>query len=881
MVTLISVVEAKQTSGGWAEPANLSRSAGTSQPQVVVDWQGHAHAIWMNKDNSFYYSRTDITGWSPASAIELPFGTRRFDLDLDENDPTPLYKPQLIADQTGNIHSLWLDADGRLFHSRVPAAEFGQFESWLSPLLLADSAIKMQMTIDEDGARHLVYLRSISSGQFPAGLYYRQSTDGGFTWSSPRQLYISPYFQNVSIDQANIQISTAGSDNVVVSWEDPIQETISVINSNDGGQSWVPATFVDQREAGDTFESLGPGNLAMASAGESILMIWQAGHQGAQCDRYFQSSIDGGSTWQPKSEMNSEISECATDLILFGDRQGGLILVDTTESAVHISIWNGEAWSQPATERILSSFTNPVTFRTIKFSCMEPAITGTGTESEPYSLIIVGCELNLDVWALSADLNALKQRIAPIAKSPWQRAEYLATTDQDSSLSLVGDGNGRLHAFWVDGPASEESGATISYSRWDGSSWSSGRPVLTASTDNPLVSPSILFAPPDMLEAVWASSNPGGLQFSQVNDNLAAVAAEWSIPIDLPVIREAAYSPDLGVDKNGNSYVVYAIPLNEDRGIYLTASFDGGESWTESSVIFDAASEGWEMVDKPRIAIGDNGTIHVMWIRMGSPPSAKPLSVHYAASTDSGLTWSDANLIAEGSISWAKPLVSGDRVVHRLWNDLNDGLWHDQSIDSGLNWGQIRRLTSNLTNLQSFNATVDAAGRLNLAAVVIEEKENERPHAFLRHWTFIGDQWEAGESLEIGSAIGGELAIATTSDGTLAVLYGGMADSGDDSQHLQGIYSTYRHIDLPEFTPTPLPTFTPSPPSQPTAMPTQTPAPTATAFFPLEDNQLDGLPIPIDTSDPFIGPLVGVIPAALLIVVAFFVVVRIVRSDRR
>ena len=94
------------------------------------------------------------------------------------------------------------------------------------------------------------------------------------------------------------------------------------------------------------------------------------------------------------------------------------------------------------------------------------------------------------------------------------------------------------------------------------------------------------------------------------------------------------------------------------------------------------------------------------------------------------------------------------------------------------------------------------------------------------------------------------------------------------------IYGSSRELDLPSFSPTPLPTLTPQPPPPVTAIPTQTPAPTPTAFFPTEANEDGGLSLPIDTGNPLIGPLVGIIPAAIVILVAFFVVVRIVRGDR-
>jgi hypothetical protein len=137
------------------------------------------------------------------------------------------------------------------------------------------------------------------------------------------------------------------------------------------------------------------------------------------------------------------------------------------------------------------------------------------------------------------------------------------------------------------------------------------------------------------------------------------------------------------------------------------------------------------------------------------------------------------------------------------------------------------------------------------------------------------------ESLNVtGTGVEG-LASAATVGGKLAVLYSSQSDTAEGDISMMDIYGSGRELDLPSFVPTPLPTLTPQPTPQATARPTQTPAPTPTVFFPREANEDGGLSLPIDTSNPFIGPLVGIIPAAIVILIAFFFVVRIVRGDRR
>jgi hypothetical protein len=77
---------------------------------------------------------------------------------------------------------------------------------------------------------------------------------------------------------------------------------------------------------------------------------------------------------------------------------------------------------------------------------------------------------------------------------------------------------------------------------------------------------------------------------------------------------------------------------------------DGGDNWLDQVIAFDAADSSWDMVDNPKLTIGQDGTLHLMWIRYGSPPISNPMSIHYSGSTDGGLTWSEPGEVALGKI---------------------------------------------------------------------------------------------------------------------------------------------------------------------------------------------------------------------------------------
>jgi hypothetical protein len=178
---------------------------------------------------------------------------------------------------------------------------------------------------------------------------------------------------------------------------------------------------------------------------------------------------------------------------------------------------------------------------------------------------------------------------------------------------------------------------------------------------------------------------------------------------------------------------------------------------------------------------------------------------------------------------------------------------------------------------------LDGAGRLwVLQATGTRSEENEIRAPFeLSGWVLSEGRWQPAEALRLGGLEIEELAVTANSGGNLYVLFSALASALGVNQEEQAIYFAGRTLDLPAAQPTALPTLTPTPLPESTLAPTPEPMPTATTSFPTEQGQEGGLPIPIDTSNPLTGPLLGIIPAAAVVLVAFFIGVRLLRGDRR
>ena len=100
---LSAAVIAQSDDSAWNGPVNLSLSGGAEEPESVVDAEGRIHVVWQDVTNTFFYTLYDGESWSEPEPVELPFGTRRYSVEIEDEEPTPIYEPTLAADGEGNI----------------------------------------------------------------------------------------------------------------------------------------------------------------------------------------------------------------------------------------------------------------------------------------------------------------------------------------------------------------------------------------------------------------------------------------------------------------------------------------------------------------------------------------------------------------------------------------------------------------------------------------------------------------------------------------------------------------------------------------------------------------------------------------------------------
>jgi hypothetical protein len=337
----------------------------------------------------------------------------------------------------------------------------------------------------------------------------------------------------------------------------------------------------------------------------------------------------------------------------------------------------------------------------------------------------------------------------------------------------------------------------------------------------------------------------------------------------------AASAPSLVAEGDGWLLLAYAVPLNEQRGIYLIESRDGGESWSEPRRVFDGTNAAWEMVDQPRLAMTNNGQLHLLWTRRSLPPNGAPLALVYSRSDDGGQSWSEADVVTEAPASWSRLLGVDEYVVHRLWAEESGErltIWHEISLDGGLSWSRAAQV-SGLSGETDPAVAVDAGNRPHLLAL-----ENGRLLDFL--WS--EERWTASDDLAVPFSPGGALAGAGDRMAQLLVLYSGQVRGADEDEAAEDtLYFMWRPFDIPPELIAPLPTLTPTAVPTATAAPAATPQPAPTVAFAREQETslVDALPVMpggLGTSATLIA--FALIPAGLIVLLVILAGLRAARK---
>lgn len=851
----------------WSQPANISRSGAASTPSLLINKNNQLLAFWRDAQSGYMTSLYDGNKWQTPSSSLYPF-----DVSAASNT-TNLY-PSFVVDKNNIAHAFWINSRNTLFYSKVEFDRFSTQQRWSAAAQITDSAVSYNVTIDAANKIHLVYARAIDSASSVAGVYYRSLSEGGIVWSDPVLLYDSPYLRGTTGDNIRINLVATGSSssvNLYASWDFVSRKRVFLATSSNGGRTWAPVKEMEGPTPAT--ENQIPQRISIGANSDNVIAIWQVSQIGGTCIQVYSSSNDAGKTWSDRRQMLTEFNGCPQDNQLSPAFDSAILLMTTIRDQVYMMVWDGKRWSEIQSQAELLNFVDPdtldsVNFRSRKMSLVGDVIYVIGSDSKP----------GADVWITSRKLGRISDWFP--TEMTWQKPETITySTDHIGYSAVTIDANGMIHAFWNQAMVEDTAGKinSIHYSRLESKRWTAPTSILT-SPSGKTGEFSITIDKKDRLLAVWSGGLSGQIYFSWANSNKADNPLEWAPPLLLPTPWPMGASPVIQVGKDGVIYVVFAVPLNEKRGIYLTISRDEGKTWEDPQMVFNAAASQWEMVDKPNLAIGIDGNIHVLWRQFSIPQTSTPLSLYYSRSTNGGKKWSEPELILEKTILWSQ-IISYQNSVHRFWQEKNGNrirFYHQRSLNSGESWENVILVDEYSGTHIPSGVLVDSFGRLHL--LLLSQTPTYEILVNYRTWNDI-EGWTKKDAYSLGVGKVDEIdniQAVLTQQGFLAVLYGSWTLAKDQELAKDGLYLVQRKVDEPSTAilqtaaaPTRIiASSTPTP--QSTSAPLNTPFPTLVASTQ-----------PSQTPDSWSGVILGGLIATGAVAFLFIILVYIIRRPRK
>lgn len=714
----------------WSDPENLSRSGSTTDPQIIIDDQGTIHVAWRDGFAGLRFTKMGEEGWTKPTTAGSIFG------------PNAVV---FISGPAGQINAFWINKESEtldLYHRSTSATSFP--EGWSNANRLAQWVQDFDVVLGEDEQLHLAYVRSAETAEAPAGIYYRRLNGTSRSWTSSVLLYESAYLRSLTAENASVEIETQKSEEeqyVYVVWDNRLRGDSFFARSANGGQDWDEPVMI---QASDSEKEKGKQyGLKVAASTNDLMLLWQEEASATSCRQFSMVSKDHGDTWKTKQRMFPGFTGCPFDnqVAAYNNR---IILYTTLLNRPNFLAWDGSQWSDPRPQPELANLFDPETEDPIKFQCLQFL-------PHQRELLLAGCDTGTggDIWLTRMSLAEIDKWFTP--EKYWSYpATVAANISNVDDIALVGASPDGYHAVWSQYSQNDKSAiSAVHYAYLDGDRWVESLNVLDAL---PGRARNLITRIDDRgrLLLFWIGGMSGEVYFSWADSGSARNEAEWAESVSLPVPAPGVNSLDVYIDDKSTFFVSYSIPFNEHRGVYLIQSNDHGATWSEPVIVFDGVKAAWDQVSEPRLAGTGNGSLHLLWTQSTFPDGAGPIALYYSRSSDGGKSWSTAEQVANARVGWSKIIGIDSRVVHRIWEEKKSTrptLWFEISRDNGLTWESL----SSISNLGMSSGIADLVkgsdGSLHLLELVQESTGN----LSIQEWTWKGETWKPGNSLNLGT----------------------------------------------------------------------------------------------------------------------------------
>ena len=891
---------AQSFSQSWSQPENISKSGAASQPRIFLGPGDLQQVFWIDQFDGLVTSIYSGKAWSSAQSAAIPDG--------------PGDMPFLIADKAGWVHAFWQVKNEKagntdsLYHSKLLLGEV----AWTDPELLAEDASAYSVYAPANGGIDLAYLRRINSDQVPAGVYIRRLASDASEWDLSYNIFSSIYYRLLTPENSVIRITDDSNGNLLIIWDDPIQNQTQIVQSNDNGKSWGSPENFDQLASdiqNQPLERNSPVNLAALPG--TVLAIWQAAgiNNCVLYQQVWQSSGDtpvkaldtipsstpsaieeptslkstipaSQSTWSTPEQILPGLINCPEADSYWPNPKTNTIywLWGEGSSSINLSAWdnlNGQ-WSLPVTKGF--TVTDPNSGRTIVIGDLHAVISNE-------QIAVAGSSLNNEIWVTRAEIPISDLAYAP--PSIWSDPLMVAIPADSSAgaldLNLVMDRSSRMHLAFTQNRTGEL-GASLLYSYWDKKSdlLNNNTAVLFPGNTNEIARQPALAVDENnrLLHLVWSGGEQGDILYSRAPLDKANITSEW-FPRQTISAQLFSSWPQIGIDATDRLYILYSVPINEERGLYLTVSEDHGQTWSGANKIFDAVAAGLQGIDHPTMLVLPYGTLHIAWVENSPTGSNTSQGIFYAFSGDQGKNWSEPVILAGPGNDWPR-LAAADGELLLFFAQTQPS--SNPADRHGFIWQRTRQLTlpngqgspANNENEWSPAMRIPGWDEVNLPyglAVAGTPADGQiylvgasSVNGSIEFTSLNNGIWSENETkapIAAGSSARGLAAATRPEGGTLGISWLSQVQLPDNSINFNkpgnSIYFMTRKIDEAQILlePTPLPTSTP----------TAEYIPTPTPYHPTPTPDLNNIPSPNDS--PQLPLIIGIILPALVVGIFF------------
>ena len=699
-----------------AAPINLSNSGAASQSRIVASPDGILQVFWIDQFEGLLSSVYKGTKWSTPFSVQLPI----IYAGNQKNITTEM--PDIIEDSNGYVHAFWYGKvnvstnERPLYHTvmRIGA------DHWLAPSKVANSAVSYALSTPPKGGIGIAYLRTLNTNDAPPGVYFNNWDSFTQLWMPPHLIYSSIYYRLIEPDKAWIKMAMNDEKQVSVLWLDPQENQYYSSNSNDLGIHW------SQPERLQTLDS-GIQNPKTALLSQLLIQNWQKNLNKCVLEQRIKliskTDIDNqnnptatgetASQWSDPTPILQSLPECPSNdrFFAFPEKEILFWLWGIGSNTIYLSAWNPEknTWSEPKSFNF--SFEDPKTNRIVMLSDLDATLMSgnivfTGTDAATN-----------EVWFLQTDKNALDMVFTE--PSPWhkveiiQQFEELPLEDQNLGMpSISVDSQGTAHIVWSQLQENNEKNQTaIYYSYWDGALVSQPTILIPPEPNAFHRQPALFSTTDDHLHLAWIQNPSGELYVSWAAADQAYTPDGWIPPQKIIGAYNASY-PMMEQDAYGTIYLVYIVPLNENRGVFLVKSDDDGETWTKPKQILDGVTNHIDNLSHPTFAVTPDGKLFVAVVNNVLPGNGFPKEILFITSSDKGKTWSNPSSIAFDKTDWPRLSISKG-ILHFLYASLERNIIFHRTMPvasqgtSDSDWSIANPIQGFENTIFSFDVTAD------------------------------------------------------------------------------------------------------------------------------------------------------------------------------